>query len=382
MEKSIYEKLFGLKPIINLCGVWTILGGSIPPPEVVEATVEASKYFVDLRDLLKRAGELVAKLVEVEAAFITSGSAAGITLATAACIVGADPEKISQLPDTEGMKNEVIIQNGHYLYNWMVRLAGAKIVPVGDTYVDVFHEMNNRPEQIENAISEKTCAIFHVISESVPPGTVPLEKVIEIAKKHQIPVILDAADQLPPAYNLKKYIDMGADLAIFSCGKAIQCFNDTGIILGRRDLIDACMMISNPNHAIGRGFKICKEQIVATVVALQRFLSLDFEAERAKERARAEYIIEHVKSIPHVKSAELKYPDETGCDKYRVLIALDEKALGMTTTRVALKLRSDDPQVWTNPLYLPLGKLTIETKLMKDNEQEIFVERMKEILRE
>lgn len=396
MQKSIYERLFGLKPVINLCGPVTLLGGSTPPKEVVEAAAQASRYFVDLRELLKRSGELIARLLGVEAAYITSGAAAGISLATAACMTGIDSKRVFQLPNTEGMKNEVVVQRGHYNYNFMITLTGARIVYVGEEEplepfeppeYPQFHTFKNRPEHIEAAISEKTCAIFHVISSenrlyNVPFGEVPLEKVAEIAKSHNIPLILDAANQVPPVSNFKKLIEKGADLAVFSGGKAIQCFNDTGIILGRKDLIDACAMNGPPNHAIGRGFKISKEQIVSLVVALQRYCSLDLDAELAKEKARAQYVINHCKGFRHVKQVELMYPDETGIhDRYCVLITLDEQGLGMKARDVMLKLQMGDPPIYTRGSYLHDGKIAVMTKILPDYKVlKIFIKRLEEVL--
>ena len=260
-EVTVYEKLFGIKPGINLAGILTKLGGSTPPSEVVEAATEASKYFVDLSQLLRRSGEVIAETLGVPAAYITSGSSAGLALSAAACIAGTDPKKICILPNTEGLKNEIIVQKGHYPYNNMLRIPGSKLVYVGEETPENnypfpggeeypwYHKFNNKPEHIEKAINENTCALYHVINGNLYEGSrdykigepgrlegeVPLTIVSEIAKNHHLPLIIDAADQIPPISNVKKLVDIGGDLVIFSGGKALQSYNDSGLIVGRKD---------------------------------------------------------------------------------------------------------------------------------------------------
>jgi len=406
-EVTIYEKLFGIKPGINLMGGITYLGGSVPPSEVEEAAKEASQYFVDMYQLLRRSGEVVAETLGVPAAYITTGSSAGLALSAAACIAKTDPEIIARLPITEGLKNEIIVQKGHYPYNNMLRIPGAKLIYVGEetpknnypypggVEYPWYHKFNNQPEHIEEAINDNTCALYYVINGNLYEGSrdlergdpgrlegeVPLVKVSEIAKKHNLPLIIDAADQIPPITNTKKLVDIGGGLVIFSGGKAIQSYNDGGFIVGRKDLIEAVIANGPPNHTIGRGFKISKEQIVAQTVAIQRYCNLDIDAELAQEKARCEFILHLVKDLPHVKSTLLGFPETDWHDEYAAIIELDEENLGMTAKEVAEKLRAGDPPIWTNNYKFHEGKLWLRAKVWKDYQGiRIFAERLKKIL--
>jgi len=189
---NIYEKLFGIKSGINLAGILTKLGGSTPSSKVVDAATEASKYFVDLSQLLRRSGEVIAEALGVPAAYITTGTSAGLALSAAACITKTDPEIIPRLPITEGLKNEIIVQKGHYPYNNMLRLPGAKLVYVGEeTPKNNYpypggkeypwdHKFNNQPEHIEEAINKNTCALYYVINGNLYEGSRDYEKEILI----------------------------------------------------------------------------------------------------------------------------------------------------------------------------------------------------------
>ena len=208
---GFYDRL-GVRTIINGVGNGTAIGGSIMRPEVVEAMAEASRSYIRLPELLEKAGQRVAELAGVEAAYITAGAAAGVTLSVAACMTGKDNARVHQLPNTRGMKDEVIIQvmQRNY-YELMIRLAGAKLVEIG---------LANATEDyhLESAINDQTAAIVHFVAYS-PPSDLPIERVIEIGHKHGVPVVVDAAAEFPPFSALRRWADMGADLTIFSGGK-------------------------------------------------------------------------------------------------------------------------------------------------------------------
>jgi uncharacterized pyridoxal phosphate-dependent enzyme len=378
-QKNIYERLFGLQPLINLCGAWTPLGGSLPPQEAIQAAHEASRYFVDLAALTRKSGELVARLLGAEAALITSSSSAGIALAIAASMTGLDKRKARQLPDASGMRDEVIVQKGHFPYNFMVKAVGARLVEVGGWR---YRSLGNLPEHIEGAISEKTCAIFHVESDNVPEGTLSLREVIAVAHNHDLPVIVDAADMLPPFSNVKRMLEMGADAVILSGWKAIQCFANTGIIIGRRNLIEACMIHAPPNHAIGRGYKVSKEIMVALVVTLEKFLSTDWEVFHSEEKRKADLIYHTIRNYAGVKNVVVLYPDESGVERYRLLITFDEGKIGMSAKDVYEKLKTGDPPIWTNPSYIPKGQLAVETWLASHDDVKCFSDRLQEVIAE
>ena len=211
---GFYDRL-GVKTVINGVGNGTAIGGSIMRPEVVEAMQEASRSYVRLPDLLEKAGQRVAELAGVEAAYITAGAAAGVTISVAACMTGKDNARVHQLPNTRGMKDEVIIQvmQRNY-YELMIRLAGASLVEIGLAN-------GTQDYNLESAINDRTAAIVHFVAYS-PSSDLPIERVIEIGHRHGVPVIVDAAAEFPPFSALRRWADMEADLTIFSGGKGIR----------------------------------------------------------------------------------------------------------------------------------------------------------------
>ena len=391
---SIYQRMFGFKRIINASGTMTLLGGSLMPPEVIQAMSEAAKDWVKLDELLEKAGQIIADIAGVPACLITSGSAAAITLATAACITGKDREKMTKLPDTDGMKNEIIWQNGHYpAYASQFKAAGGKLVVVGKdpilikvpevTRVRVlpaFRTLGCTRKTVEIAITERTCALAYTQAHfSVHEGLVSLKEYCEIAHEHELPVVVDAASELPPVSNLGWFYEQGADLTCFSGGKAMYGPNDTGFLLGDKNLIEAATMQANPRSGIGRGFKVSKEQIVGLVVAVQRYANLDEKARLKEEMDRAEYIVNSFKDYPHV-NAQIIYPDNTGLPVPRVWLTLDEKTLGITVDEVSTSLREGDPGIYTRGYYRSTGMLLIDVQVMRHGEEKIVTEKLKEVL--
>jgi len=373
---GIYEKI-RVRKVINAAGTWTRLGGAVIPRKALNAMVEAALSFVDMEELHRRAGEIIAEITRAEAGLVTSGAAGGLVLAAAACITGTDPTKIERLPDTEGLPNEIIIQAGHRNpYDNCLIIAGAKLIEGGSKF-------RTSPEEIENAINEKTVAIaFFVRAHSQSVGQVPLEEVIRIAKNHKIPTIVDAAAELPPPENLKKFVAMGADLVTFSGGKAIGGPNATGILCGRRDLIEAAFLNSYiafevmGYRNIGRAMKVGRESIIGLIVALQEYVKRDHEADFRSWDAKVKYIIEELRDQPCIEakriignSSRLRIP--------YVQLSIDEKALGMTVKDVVNLLKKGEPSIWVSS---HLGKILINASTLLENEEKIVVNKIKEIL--
>jgi L-seryl-tRNA(Ser) seleniumtransferase len=342
------------------------------PPEVVAAISEAARHFVDLDELLEKAGEKIADLIGVEAAFVTSGAAAGLSIATAACMAGPDPRKAMQLPDTTGMKNEVIMLRCHRIpFDQAVRVAGAVIVDVGR--ID-----GTSPEDISAAFGDRTAAIVYVAKAENLSGSVPLKELVATAKKSNIPVIVDAADELPPVSNLRKFTDMGADLTIFSGGKDLKGPQSSGIILGRKEWIRACASNSNPNHSIGRPMKADKEAIAGLTKAIELYLEQNFEAEMDTWEKQQNALIHRLSEIPLLSVCKTKpFPGQPGSFYLpAVCITIDEKRFGFTVDEVTEELRRGTPGIAVDRTQT---SVIIRTHMLKEEETVILAERLKEI---
>jgi len=368
LEKNVYERL-GVRTIIDGCGTWTVYGGAIMPPEVVEAMAEAAKYHVVLKELQEKAGQRIAELIGVEAAYVSSGAAGGLVLATAACVAGKDPAKIARLPFTEGMKNEVIMHKCHRMgFDHSIRSVGVKIVEVG---------LAGRtfPWEIEAAINDTTAAIVYVAAMN-PGASVPFEEVVGIARKYSIPTIVDHAAEIPPLSNLRKYSDMGADLVVFSGGKGLRGPQSAGLILGRRGLIEACALNGNPNHSIGRPMKVSKEEIVGMATALELYIKKISKEERDIWEGMVAHIVAALADVPHVKARRL-FPYRPTRDVPIVIVSLDEKGLGMTRERVIERLREGEPSVFVAPHE---EGIFINPHVLLEGQERIIAARLREVL--
>ncbi|MFN8591082.1 MAG: aminotransferase class V-fold PLP-dependent enzyme [Thermomicrobiales bacterium] len=278
---AIYQEI-GVRPIINGRGATTAVGGTLMHPAVSAAMADAAGAFVVLEDLNARVGERIAELTGMPAGYVTSGSAAGMALATAACITGRDPERIDRLPDTEGMANEIIVHRAHRInYDQMLRAAGGRMVEIGTPE-------HTEPRELEEAITDRTAAVFYVDSRHTASGALDFPTVVAIARARNVPVIVDAASTVPPIDHLHRWGRWGADLVIFSGGKGIRGPQDSGMLAGRADLIAAARANGNPHAAIGRGMKVSKEAMAGLWRAIDIFLATDHDAEYRAHLAEAE----------------------------------------------------------------------------------------------
>jgi L-seryl-tRNA(Ser) seleniumtransferase len=371
-ETTILDRL-NVKRIINAAGPETHLGGSVLEPEVVAAMAEASRIFLDIRELLAKAGNYIAKTLRVEAALVTSGCAAALLLAAAACITGKDPAKMARLPDTEGMKREVVIQHAHRNpFDQAFRAAGARLITVGRPWA-------LEPWEIESAISRDTAAVAYNLAGG---GPLSLREVAEVAHRHQVPVIVDAANAVPPLQNLTRLVEEGADLVAVSGGKGIRGPNDTGILLGRKDLVEAAAMQASPNFGIGRTLKVSKEAIVGLVKAVELAASRDLKAEIARWTKALQTIKDRLKDIRHIK-AEIVVPDEIGRPVPRLHIKLHVDSLGLTAQAVIEALKHGEPAIhtveWLTQLYHP-DTIIIEPTTLSPGEEQVVAERIAAVL--
>jgi L-seryl-tRNA(Ser) seleniumtransferase len=332
---------------------------------------EAAKSFVDLNQLLAKAGQYVAGLLGVEAAYITSGAAAGLTLSTAACITGADPAKIRQLPDLGAIeKNEVLIQKSHRNgFDHAVRQTGLKIVEFG-----LIKETD--PWEMRAAICEKTAAVVH-FPEFENHRNLPLPEVIATAKEKEIPVIVDAAAELPPAENLSRFFQMGADLTVFSGGKDIGGPQSSGLIVGRADLIACCALNANPNYGIGRAMKVGKEEIAGLLTALELYLQQDFTAEEQGWEDMVAFMVTALADVPGLCARRVS-PSEPGIQPNwipRMYLDWDKNVIALDRDKVKTRLLQADPGIavgttstglFVNPQTLVPGQEKIVVRRLRD----------------
>lgn len=265
---SVYEEL-GVRPLINAWGTVTAVGGSLMAPEVLEAMREASTAFVDLHELQRRAGERIASLLGADAGCVTSGAAAGLTVAAAACMTRQAPDLRAQLPVTTGLPDECLMLRSHRnRYDKAASMSGIRIVEVDGTSID----------DVRAAITDQTAMFLYMAESEAVPGSLPLSVITAVMRTHRIPVVVDAAAELPPRSNIPRYLGEGADLLVISGGKEIRGPQSSGMILGGAELIAECAAHAYPHHGIGRGMKTDKETIVGLVKAVELFAQRDEDA--------------------------------------------------------------------------------------------------------
>jgi L-seryl-tRNA(Ser) seleniumtransferase len=324
-RQNVYTQL-GIKTVINCRGTWTYLSGSLEFPEVRQAQLEASRYFVNMFDLQRGVGRRLAELTGAESGIVTSGSAGAMSAATAACMAGSDDKYIWQLPDTTGLKHEVIMVGGRSAFDSAIRLTGAKLVLVYSS------------DELTNAINENTAMIYTTdLGEK-------LQQELAIAKDHKIPLLLDDAAGIPPADNAKLYAKMGIDLYCFSGGKGLCGPQCSGLLLGRKDLIESALMNCNPREgAICRPMKVGKEEIIGCLTSLETWLKTDEKKLYAEWNGRVDRIRKLVETVPGVKT-DIYIPDDG--NRYPTLrVSWDTHAWGFSIIDCVQELRAGDPVI-------------------------------------
>jgi L-seryl-tRNA(Ser) seleniumtransferase len=335
--ENCYKRL-GVRTVVNCRGTWTYLSGSVELPEVRAAQVEASRHFVVVVELQQAVGRRLAELTGAESGMVTSGAAGAMAAATAACIAGTDPVKIWQLPDTTGLKHEVIMVGGRSAFDSAIRLVGTKLV--------LIHSL----EELQNAINDQTAMIY-----TTNLGD-RLAKEIAVAKGAKVPLLLDDAAGIPPIENIKLYAKMGADLYAFSGGKGLSGPQCSGLLLGRKDLIEAAVANCSPwEGAVCRPMKVGKEEIIGCLTAVETWMKMDLNSLTREWNARVERIAKLVDTVPGVKT-EIKIPE--GGNRYPTLtITWDQKAWNFTVADCAKKLSDGEPRIEvltrSNPSLVP-----------------------------
>lgn len=367
-KTNVYEAI-GVKPVINATGTVTILGGSLMPPEVAAAWVEASKHFVDLVDLQNKVGERLARLIGVEAAMVTTGAAGAMLLGTAAVVTRGDQNFIKRLPDTAGMKNEVLLQKSHHTcYDNQLADVGVKLIDV------------ETADDVSRAVSERTAMMFF-LNYADEDGRIKRREWLELARRHQVPTLLDAAADVPPVSRLAEYTKMGFDLVAFSGGKALRGPNDTGLLLGRKDLIEAAKANANPHcGTIGRMMKVSKEDMIALLAAVERYLHLDHTAEWKEWERRLSVVEAALKEIPTLHCERVVPPIANQVP--HVVLTWDEKRVPLTRDQLTKRLAEGDPPIAIGRVRGTGDKgVLISVFQLQEGEDRIVAERLREIFR-
>lgn len=361
-----YFKELGVRTFINAAGTYTALTASQMPDEVMEAIRYASRQYCSLTELQDKAGARIASLVGSESAMVTSGAAGALCVGTAGCVTGKDVKAIRQLPDTTGLKNEVIVQKTHrYGYDHSVRATGIRMVEI------------ETPEQAERAVNPRT-AMMLFWAGGEPDGAIKGAEWVALGKKHNVPTFCDAADCVPPVSRLKGYVGTGFDLVTFSGGKGIRGPQSAGLLLGRRDLIEAARMNTSPNSdTIARGMKVNKEEILGMMVAVELYLSKDHQAEWSEWERRVATIAKAVAKIPSVES-ETKVPPVANHVPH-LHIRWDKSRIPLTPREAMTRLREGSPSIEANPMTNS-NELVIGVWMMKPGEAEIVARRVREVL--
>ncbi|MEC9292953.1 MAG: aminotransferase class V-fold PLP-dependent enzyme [Chloroflexota bacterium] len=371
---EVYKKL-GVEPIINAQSWVTALGGSIMRPEVLAAMDEAANAFVDIKKLNRAAGEVVALACGAEQGLVTAGCSAAQVLMVAACMTGQSESNVEQLPDTTGMKNEVVLFKGQRnRYDKAFVTAGAKLVVYGS-------EEEGTIDELEAAINEKTACVAFVIMPFAPQG-VGLEETIRVAHKRGVPVIVDAAAELPPRANLSKFHKLGADMVAFSGGKGIGGPQSSGLLAGKADLVEAAVMnslnLDSSVAGIGRPMKVSKENIVGLVTAIQLFTDSDEAAEWEGWQLKAQYVAERVQGIDGV---QVKIEDDPAERQGpQPVLYFEDEFEGPSISEIKEQLENGDPAIFVGGAS-ERAEINIVMVNVQDGEEIVIADRMNEILR-
>ncbi|MBK5292626.1 MAG: aminotransferase class V-fold PLP-dependent enzyme [Acidobacteriia bacterium] len=365
---GIYAQL-GIRPIINFTGTHTTIGASKVWEEVHEGMAEASRDYVELEDLQQKVGERLAKLCGTESAMVTSGAAGAIALGTYAALAGTDQAKIRRLPDLTGMKTEAVIQKAHRNgYDHAVRGAGVRII-----------EVETR-EQLDRALNPQTAIMYYLGGTSHDWETetpIPLDACLESCRKAGVPVLVDAANMLPPWGNIPKLAAQGVDLIALSGGKHMRGPQCSGILAGRKDLVRAAWLNSSPHSdSQGRPMKVGREEVVGIWMAAEKYSKLDFDAIDRQCSEQAGYLIREFTKIKGVKAE--KTPFDRTRRVHRVHVSWDEAALGVTASAANKQLKAGEPRIFVAGAK-PQG-LEFTVFMNEPGDEKVAARRLREVL--
>lgn len=395
-DSTIYDDL-GVPRVINAAGTKTRIGGSLIRPAAMEAMARAAEDFARISDLQARASELIQDVTGAEAGYIASGAAACMTLGVAACIAGTNLGVMNRLPATPGVSDEVVMPRTHRNgYDHAIRAAGATIIDIGNNDNKLgTGSKNTELWELADAIDEDTAGVAYMQKHDSQP---PLADVVEIAHEEGVPVLVDAAAELPPKANLTKFIEQGADLVVFSGGKAIRGPQSTGILAGRRDLIESAAMqhldmhvaeevwdppselidLSRfdgvPRQGIGRGTKVGKEELVGIIRALELFLDEDTEALLADWQSKAEHIADRLSDAAGYETS-IQAAGKTNAAA-TVWVTVDRPIAGCDAETLVRDLRNENPRIFVGPDHIDTGEFTVNPMCLSDEQVEYVTDRL------
>ena len=360
-----YFKELGIRTFINAAGTYTSMTGSLMPQEVIDAINYGSLEYVNLDELQDKVGKRIAELLECEYATVSSGCFGAMSIAMAGVMSGKDPKKIKQLPDTTGLRNEVILQESHTIgYAQALTNVGAKLVKV------------KTAEELENAINEKT-AMLWFLNANTDRGDIKWEEFVSLGKKHNIPTFIDCAADVPPVDNLFKFTRIGFDMVAFSGGKGLRGPQSAGLLLGKKEFIEAARLHTPPRgETIGRGMKVNKEEVLGMLAALELYLSKDHQAEWKMWEDQIDLISESAKSISGVETTIHVPPHANHVPSLK--IRWDQSKVNISPDNVRKILRDGSPSIETVGNKNEIG---ITTWMMVPGQEKIVAKKIKKILK-
>lgn len=394
---DVYEK-YEVPKVINAVGNHTRVGGSLIREDAREAMVNAADSFVELADLQARASELISSITGAEAGYVTNGAASGLALAAAACLAGDDFGTMNRLPDTSDIPNEILIPAAHHIeYDFAFRLPGAKLRTVGLT--DNHSGLEQvKPWEIADAISERTVAFAYV---DRPRNQLPLERVTDVTDRYDVPVIVDAAAELPPQSNLTRYVEEGAAAVVYSGGKAVRGPQTTGIVAGEQWIVRSIALQhlpidipakfwdpppeliatdelpdGTPNHGIGRAMKVGKEEIAGLIRALELFVDEDQDALREAWKDRTKRL---ARGLSDVDGVTIEVTGIDGSDVRAiptVVVSLDEDQTA-SAAELVRRLRNERPRIVVGERRVDHGRITLDPRCLREDQIPYVVDKIR-----
>ncbi|HZO56013.1 MAG TPA: aminotransferase class V-fold PLP-dependent enzyme [Bryobacteraceae bacterium] len=367
---DIFQSI-GVRPLINCKGTFTIVSGSQSLPEVKQAMMEASKHYVHLDELMAAVGQRLATLTGAEWGMVSNGCAAALAHATAACIAGTDPEKLQRIPNLTGLKNEVIVpRHSRNVYDHAIRMLGVKMVEVNDL------------DQLRKAFNPRTAMVMVLAAPQADREPLSTQTISRIANEHNVPVLVDAAAEVLTIPN--KHLQAGATLVAYSGGKCLRGPQAAGLLLGRKDLVQAAWLHSAPHHAPGRALKCGKEEIMGMLAAVEAWVKRDYEAEMRTWESWLGSIAKTVESVPGV-TTEVRQPNGLSNKSPQLTIRWDAAKIGISGREMEKYVYESDPRIVLGAASGDRGgreasSVTIMPYMMMPDDHKVVAERLRAVL--